>query len=88
MQDLSTPNSSNLVRLQRLHYQRPSVRIHEFDFIPLAAVVLKDHCSDIAGFKAMRGQILEQRHWIQFLEHVFCHTPSHSVDRIRSNELG
>jgi hypothetical protein len=87
MQDLSTPNGCNLVCLQRFHYQRPSVRIHEFDLIPLAAAVHKDHRANIAGFQAMRGQILEQGHWIQFFEHVFSHTPSHLVDWIRSNEL-
>jgi hypothetical protein len=87
MQDLPTPNGCDLVRLQRRYYQRSAVRIHELDFVPLTRMVYEDHRPDIAGFQAMRGQILEQRHWIQFFEHVFSHIPSHSIDRIRSNEL-
>jgi hypothetical protein len=87
MQDLSTPNGCHLVCLQRFHCQCPTIRIHELDLVPLAGVVHKDHSPNIAGFQAMRGQILEQRHGIQFFEHVFSHTPSHSVDWIRGNQL-
>ena len=88
VQDLPTSNWSNLVRLQRFDCQCASVSIHELDLIALTLVMDEDDGANVAGYEVVCRQVLEQRHRIQFLQHIVSHAHLTLARWIRCHELG
>ena len=70
MQDLPASKWSDLVRPQCFDCQCASVRIHELDLVALPLVMNEDNGPHVAGQKAVRRKVLEQRHCIQFLQRL------------------
>jgi hypothetical protein len=73
VQNLPASNWSDLVRLECFDRQCASVCIHKLNLVAVTVMMYEDDCPHVAGDQAVRWQVLQQCHGIQFLQHFVSH---------------